>query len=89
MITEYKVPSKSRYDVVVGWDPPLRTFFVKVYDLSIDDADEQFIVWEGSDPIHPIQDIERIKRIIYPYTNPPYLPPDIEKNLLLVSQAIA
>lgn len=35
-------------ELVVGWDPPLRTFFAQVYDTSVDE-DENPIVWLGAD----------------------------------------
>jgi len=32
-VSQHQLPSKSpRFEVFVGWDPPLQTFFVQVYD---------------------------------------------------------
>ena len=39
-----------RLTVVVGWDNPLATFFVEVFDPSIDDEDEAYILWIGTAP---------------------------------------
>ena len=36
--------------VIVGWDPPLQTFFVQVIDRKAEEAgddDEKFVLWEG------------------------------------------
>lgn len=36
--------------VIVGWDPPLQTFFAQVIDRKAEEAgddDEKFVLWEG------------------------------------------
>lgn len=38
------------HEVVVGWDPPLNTYFGMVYDRRRDE-DDQIIHWVGSDRI--------------------------------------
>ena len=81
-MSRYEIPSiAERWEVIVGWDPPLNTFFAQVYDRSIEDEDTQLIVWEGLDPRHPIHDIERVRRIVYPYTPQPHIPYDVEVML--------
>jgi hypothetical protein len=38
-----------RYDVVVGWDNPLETFFCQVFDTTVDTDDETAcVLWEGT-----------------------------------------
>lgn len=34
-------------EVVVGWDPPMQTYFGQVYDHTLEDEDENPIVWIG------------------------------------------
>ena len=43
-----QLKAREGFEVFVGWDPPLRTFFAQVYDLSIEDEDEQLLVWLGT-----------------------------------------
>jgi len=38
------------FTVVVGWDNPLATFFAQVFDPSIDDDDEAYVLWIGAAP---------------------------------------
>lgn len=52
------VREDDAFSVVVGWDPPLRTFFVQVYDIAAfqaalqrdPDADDVIVLWEGFAP---------------------------------------
>jgi hypothetical protein len=39
-----------RLTVVVGWDNPLATFFAQVFDPSIDDEDDAYVLWLGTAP---------------------------------------
>ena len=37
--------------VTIGWDPPLRTFFVQVLDLAADEnSDDRTVLWIGAAP---------------------------------------
>lgn len=38
---------EPHYDVCVGWDNPLQTFFLQVYDMTQLDEDLQLIDWQG------------------------------------------
>ena len=38
------------FTVVVGWDNPLATCFAQVFDPSIDDDDEAYVLWIGAAP---------------------------------------
>ena len=38
----------SRLTVVVGWDNPLATFFAEVFDPSIEDEDDAYVLWIGT-----------------------------------------
>lgn len=45
------LPGFGRVDrVAIGWDRPLRTFFVQVFGRSDDDGDEEMILWVGTAP---------------------------------------
>jgi len=42
-------PFAKRYEVTVGWDRPLNTFFAQVKDLQLtDEEDDPVIVWVGT-----------------------------------------
>ena len=50
-MSRHQLPAKSlRYEVVVGWDPPLQTYFAQVYDTE-GKQDEQPFIWLGADGI--------------------------------------
>lgn len=48
-MSRHLVRDDEQYKVVVGWDPPLQTFFAQVHDLSKDE-EERIILWLGTRP---------------------------------------
>ncbi len=49
----------ENYQVVVGWDPGLTTYFAQVDDTTLDDYDARSVVWIGTvDIIHTANDLE-------------------------------
>jgi hypothetical protein len=50
MMSRYTIPAHAaRYHVVVGWDPPLATFFGEVWDTTKDENDDAAcVVWAGA-----------------------------------------
>jgi hypothetical protein len=50
-MSRYTIPAhEARYHVVVGWDPPLATFFGEVWDTTVPDEhdDAACVVWAGA-----------------------------------------
>lgn len=43
----------DEYEVIVGWDPPLRVFFAQVYDKSVHE-DGNPIVWREDSKASPV-----------------------------------
>ncbi len=44
-------PHTAGREVVVGWDPPLRTFFAQVFDTTKDEDDQAYeLLWIGCTP---------------------------------------
>ena len=41
-------PHKARHEVVVGWDPPLSTFFAQVLDIEAEDDLDYEVLWIGT-----------------------------------------
>ena len=40
-------PHDPRYEVVVGWDPPMQTLFGQVFVTTIEDDDTACMLWVG------------------------------------------
>lgn len=40
--------TSPRYDLIVGWDNPLDTFFYQVFDTTVDDEETACVRWEGT-----------------------------------------
>ncbi|WKA31625.1 hypothetical protein [Bradyrhizobium roseum] len=52
--------------VIVGWDPPLQTFFVQVIVRKAEEAgddDEKLVLWEGCS-MREIQDVDDLGDIL-------------------------
>jgi hypothetical protein len=48
-VSRHQLPAKNpRYEVFVGWDPPLQTYFAQVFDGE-GEPDEQPFIWLGAD----------------------------------------
>jgi hypothetical protein len=51
-VSRHQLPTKSpRWEVFIGWDPTLQTYFAQVYDTK-GEEDEQPFIWPGS--IEPV-----------------------------------
>jgi hypothetical protein len=70
-VSRHQLPTKSpRHRVVVGWDPPLRTYFCQVFDLEGKEEDQPF-VWLGAD-LKQVS-MEEVLQAISPYAAAPLL----------------
>src|SRR5438132_4245422 len=50
-MSRYSFPAQHPgLTVIVGWDNPLVTFFAEVFDLSIDEDEEAYLLWIGTAP---------------------------------------
>ena len=50
-MSRHQLPtSNPRFEVFVGWDPPLQTYFLQVYDIE-GTPDTQPFIWRGADEI--------------------------------------
>lgn len=63
------------YKIIIGWDQPLKTYFIQVIDRKIEDAGnddhDKFVYWAGFEP-REIYEIEDLVRHARPYANIPY-----------------
>ena len=64
-MSRYVIKNDGKREVKVGWDPPLATYFLQVYDLTADDDDEtnRIIVWEGLAP-NAITTVEALEAMV-------------------------
>ncbi len=59
----------ERYEVIVGWDPGLQTYFAQVIDPEYDE--EEPIVWLGTfDVIPTVSDLEKLLNFNMPAGTP-------------------
>jgi len=49
-MSRHVVREDEAFQVVIGWDPPLQTFFVQVHDQTEPDEEKRTIVFEGTRP---------------------------------------
>ena len=62
-MSRYEIPGrKPGTTVAVGWDHPMLTYFVQVYDPAVEE-DENPVVWLGGKP-RELYDLEDLKRAI-------------------------
>ena len=47
-MSRYRIPAENpQYDVIIGWDDPLETYFATIFDTTVDD-DAACVLWEGA-----------------------------------------
>lgn len=50
-MSRHELQARGSFEVVVGWDPPLSTFFAQAWDLTKDEDDPAAeLVWIGCTP---------------------------------------
>jgi hypothetical protein len=60
-----------RYDIVVGWDNRLETFFCQVFDTTVDTEDEAAcVLWEGT-ALQAIPTVDALQTYLGPFTTIP------------------
>ena len=47
-MSRYTIAAQSpRYEVIVGWDPPMQTLFGQVFVTTAEEDDEACVLWVG------------------------------------------
>lgn len=60
-------PRRDGLEVVVGWDPPLCTFFAQVWDRTIDEDDPAAeLLWVGCAP-RELRDVQQVVDAVAPW----------------------
>jgi hypothetical protein len=55
---------EPRYEIVIGWDNPLESFFVQVWDKASDE--EEPVLWMGVKP-GEVATVEALAALVRPY----------------------
>jgi hypothetical protein len=74
-VSRYELPSAlpagDRIEVVVGWDPPLKTFFAQVWDRTKDeDEPGAELLWIGCSP-RELNDVQQVMDAVAPWAKMP------------------
>lgn len=73
-------PLTSRYEISIGWDPPLGSFLLQVRDREIDETQQDpVIVWMGAD--WPATEI-KVDQLLLEASQWAILPEDLRPGLL-------
>jgi hypothetical protein len=64
------------HKIIIGWDPPLMTFFIQVVDRKIegaddDDENDKLVYWAGTN-LREIYEIDDLVRHARPYADIPH-----------------
>lgn len=65
--------------VTIGWDRPLQTFFIQIFEQQPEDPEPVLIIWEGTD-YHALPDAEKVIDLAAKYA---IIPEDLADKLAL------
>lgn len=70
-MSRHELPAADGLEVVVGWDPPLSTFFAQVWDRRLEEDDPAAeLLWIGCAP-REINDIQKVMDAVKPWATFP------------------
>ncbi|GGN39789.1 hypothetical protein FHR83_006641 [Actinoplanes campanulatus] len=75
-MTRHELTSDGGFEVVVGWDRPLNTFFAQVFDVHKPEDDAE-VLWIGVS-LREIHDPQQVIDAVRPYAQ---IPADLEFRL--------
>jgi hypothetical protein len=72
MMSRYRIPPNDpRYEVIIGWDDPLETYFATVFDTTVDeDDDTACVLWEGA-ALRAMPTVDVLQACLQAYTTIP------------------
>jgi hypothetical protein len=78
-MSRYRIPADDpHYDVIVGWDDPLETYFTTVFDTTVDADDAAAcILWEGA-ALRALPTVEALQDRLCAYAT---IPPEVVVQL--------
>lgn len=69
-MSRHAVQAKNaNHEVVVGWDHPLLTYFMIVYDKR-KKGDDRVVAWKGTN-LRELYEIADLRRLLHPYAELP------------------
>ena len=77
-MSRYKIESKDEnYELIVGWDPPLCTYFFTVYDKRLEGSDYDVVDWKGKS----LYEIQSVKDLVAKFSKWGEIPDYIKNQL--------
>jgi hypothetical protein len=79
-MSRYTIPAHAaRYHVVVGWDPPLATFFGEVWDRTVPDEHDEAacLLWAGA-ALGALPTVDALQACLQAYAT---IPPEVVAQL--------
>ncbi len=64
MSRHFITPRNPRHEVIVGWDAPLDTYFVQVFDAAIDDTAIEAPVAVVGQTLSEVRCVDRILQVV-------------------------
>ncbi len=64
MSRHFVTPRNPRHEVIVGWDAPLDTYFVQVFDTAIDDTAIEAPVAMVGQTLGEVHCVDRILQVV-------------------------
>jgi hypothetical protein len=68
-VSHHEIPARDpAHRVIVGWDPPLMTFFAQVIDRrrEVEERDDKMILWRGC-KLRELYEVEDLVRVVERY----------------------
>ncbi len=70
-MSRYELPTSDGLEAIVGWDPPMSTFFAQVWDRTKDEDDpDAELLWVGCTP-REMNDIQQVMDAVKPWAKIP------------------
>lgn len=78
-MSRYRIPADDpRYDVIVGWDDPLETYFATVFDTIVTEDDAAACrLWAGA-ALRALPTVEALRNCLQAYAT---IPPEVVAQL--------
>ena len=78
-MSRYKIPADDpRYDVIVGWDDPLETYFATVFDPTVDEDDDAACVFWMGTALRALLTVDALQDCLQAYAT---IPPAVRAQL--------
>ena len=70
-MSRYAIAAQDpRYEVIVGWDPPMQTYFGQVFLMTIEEDDEACVLWVGLE-VQALTTVAALQEVLQAYATLP------------------